>query len=130
MFLSGYQFMKQNLCTIWFVALFVFAANLSLCAQKNAENQISDSLTAIANSYTRVGKVNVISIQPNQVLHTITITVNEKLGYMPFRQDNVKRIYKAINKIVAHNYNGYTLICKVDNKTVFGSSAFTTFSYQ
>lgn len=110
--------MKRNLCTIWFVALFVSATNLSLYAQKNLENQISDSLTVIANSYTRIGKVNVVNILPNKVMNTICISANEKLGYMPFRPENVKRIYKAINKIIARKYNGYDICCKVENKKI------------
>lgn len=110
--------MKQKLHSIWFVALFLLATNSSIYAQKNLENQVADSLTAIANSYTRVGKVNVLSIKPNQSLNTITVFANEKLGYMPFRPGNVKRIYKAITKIISRKYTGYTVYCKVENKNI------------
>ena len=92
--------------------------NLSISAQKNIENQISDSLTSIVNSYTRVGKVNLISFSPNAKTNVLTVTVNERLGYMAFRPDNVKRIYAAINKIIARKYIGYTIYCQVENQNI------------
>jgi len=110
--------MRRNLHTIWFVALFTFGTSVSISAQKNLENQISDSLTVIVNSYTRAGRVNVTKFSPDSKSNSITITVNERLGYMPFRPDNVKRIYKAIDKIIAHKYNGYSVSCQVDNQNI------------
>ena len=110
--------MKHNLLKIWFVSLFIIATNLSIYAQKNLENQISDSLTVIVNSYTRVGKVNLINFSPNSRTKVITVSVNERLGYMPFRPDNVKRIYAAINKIVARKFTGYTVYCQVENQNI------------
>jgi len=110
--------MKQNLLTCWFVALFVIGTSVSSFAQKNLENLISDSLTVIANSYTRVGKVNVIKFSPDPKSNIINISANERLGYMPFRPNNVKRIYNAISKIVAHKYAGYSIICQVDNQNI------------
>ena len=110
--------MKHNMLKIWFVTLIYIAANFSIYAQKNLENQISDSLTAIVNSYTRVGKVNLINFSPNAKTNIISITVNERLGYMPFRPENVKRIYAAINKIIAHKYVGYSVNCQVENQNI------------
>jgi len=110
--------MRQNFNSIWFVALLIIGTNLSTYAQKNLENQISDSLTIITNSYTRVGKVSLINFSPNTKSKVIYVTANERLGYMPFRPENVKRIYNAINKIVARKYPGYSVICQVDNQNI------------
>jgi hypothetical protein len=65
--------MKQNLHTIWFVALLIVGTYLPSFAQKNIETQISDSLTIIANSYTRVGKVNVINFSTNTKTNIIYV---------------------------------------------------------
>ena len=110
--------MKQNLHTIWFVALLLVGTYLPSFAQKNIENQISDSLTVIANSYTRVGKVNVINFLYNTKTNIITVFANERLGYMPFRQENVKRIYNAISKITSNRYPGYSIVCQIDNQKI------------
>jgi len=110
--------MRQNLHTIRVVALFLTVTSLSLSAQKNLENQISDSLTSIANSYSRVGRVNVINFSANQKTNTIYVSANERLGYIPFRPENVKRIYKAISKVIVHKYNGYSIVCQVENQNI------------
>ena len=109
--------MKQKLHSVWFVALFIIGTNLSLFAQKNIESQISDSLTIIANSFTKVGKVNA-NLLTNHKYNTVTISANERLGYMPFRPENVKRIYNALTKILAHKYAGYSIVCQVDNQNI------------
>ena len=110
--------MKQNLHSSLIVALLLAATNLSSSAQKNIESQISDSLTVIANSYTRVGKVTVINFLSNPKTSSVYILANEKLGYMPFRQDNVKRIYNALSSILIHKYSGYSIVCQVDNQNI------------
>jgi len=110
--------MRQNLFTIWLTALFIFGTSISIFAQKNLESQISDSLTVIVNSYTRAGKVTVSTFSADSKSNSITVTVNERLGYMPFRPDNVKRIYKAINKIIAQKYSGYSVVCQVDKQNI------------
>ncbi len=99
------------------VALLVIGINFSVVAQKTLDSQISDSLTIIANSYTRVGKVNII-FSPNPKSNVITILANERLGYIPFRPENVKRIYNALSKILAHKYPGYSIVCQVDNQNI------------
>ncbi|MDP4238714.1 MAG: xanthan lyase [Bacteroidota bacterium] len=101
-----------------FAALLLIITSLSTFAQKSSENQISDSLTAIVNSYTKAGKVNGITLSANPKTHSVTVTANEKLGYMPFRPDNVKRIYNALNKILAHKYAGYSVVCRVENQDI------------
>jgi len=110
--------MNYNLLKTGFFSLLFLAFSLSISAQKNIENQISDSLTAIVNSFTRAGRVNLISLSPNVKTNVLTVSVNERLGYMAFRPDNVKRIYAAINKIIAHKYAGYTVNCQVDNQNI------------
>ena len=110
--------MKQNLHTIWFVALLIVGTYLPSFAQKNIETQISDSLTIIANSYTRVGKVNVINFSTNTKTNIIYVSANERLEYLPFRPENVKRIYNAISKITSYRYPGYSIVCQVDNQNI------------
>jgi len=110
--------MKKKYLTIFVSVLLFCCANLTLYGQKNVESQMEDSLTAIANSYTWVGKVNVIGFSANLKTKSIIITANERLGYVPFRPGNVKRIYDAISKILPSKYNGFSITCQVDNRNI------------
>jgi len=110
--------MLKKCRSILIVVLLFCSANLTLYGQKNVEKQIEDSLTAIANSYTWVGKVSVIGFSANVKTHKIIVTANERLGYMPFRPVNVKRIYDAIAKALPSKYDRYTVSCQVDNRNI------------
>lgn len=104
--------------TILLVALFVFGTNQTSYGQKSIENQISDSLTAIANSYTYVGKVNVSTFQVSTKSLGVWVGANERLSYMPFRPENVTRIYNAIRFILGNKYDGYKISCHVENRNI------------
>ncbi|NDP21684.1 MAG: xanthan lyase [Paludibacter sp.] len=110
--------MKYFRQKITVAALFFLLANQLTYGQKNIENQISDSLTAIANSYSRVGKVNIIDFQLNSKNFYVFIKANERLGFIPFRAENVKRIYKAIRKILPLKYSEYKIYCQVENQNI------------
>ena len=110
--------MRQILRTILIVTLFFFETNQTTYGQKHLENQISDSLTAIANSYTFVGKINLISFQLNTKSENVFISANERLSYMPFRPDNVKRIYNAIRTVLGLKYVGFGITCQVENRNI------------
>ena len=110
--------MRYNFHTVIVLALFFLGTNLNCYAQKSIESQIADTLTAIANSYTWVGRVNVTDFSPNVRTNKIFITANERLSNMPFRPDNVKRIYNAIAKILPSKYTGFSIICQVENRNI------------
>jgi hypothetical protein len=101
-----------------FVVLFLLATNPIYSAQKNFENQISDSLTLIANSYTYVGRIKVLNFSSNEKANKVSLSVTDRLAYIPFRPDNVKRIYNAIAKALPTKYLGYSIVCLVDNKQI------------
>ncbi|MDR3652440.1 MAG: xanthan lyase [Paludibacter sp.] len=110
--------MRHYLHIILVILFFWTGAGQKMCAQRNLENQISDSLTAIANIYTNVGKINVVSFKAigrNNIVH---ISANDRLSYIPFRPENVKRIYDAIYKILRRKYAGYSIICQVENRNI------------
>jgi hypothetical protein len=110
--------MKQILHTLLVIVLFVFANSQSSYGEKNPEVQISDSLTAIANSYTYVGRVNVINFTANPRTSTLVVMAHERMAYMPFRSENVTRIYNAIRKALPSKYAGYTIVCQVENRNI------------
>ena len=87
-------------------------------AQRTLESQIADSLTAIANKYTFVGKMKLQSVVINPKNSSIVVTASPFLAYMPFRADNVDRIYKAIRQITADKYPGYSISCLSDGKPI------------
>jgi len=87
-------------------------------AQSLLEKQISDSLTSIANKYTFVEKISVDNIYINNREKKIIIKANEKFGYMPFREENVKHIYRVLKQIFSPSYKNYKIVCMVDGQTI------------
>lgn len=100
------------------VVLFLLGVTTSIVGQKNIENQISDSLTAIANSYTYVGKINLTNFILNTKAGSVFVSANERMAYMPFRPENVKRIYNAIRSILPAKYAGFNITCQVENNNI------------
>ena len=86
--------------------------------QKSTENLISDSLTAIANSYSFVGKVSLKSFNINSKTEKVQVVANDRLSYIPFRPENVHRIYSAIRKIISPKYTDYKISCETDGKNI------------
>ncbi|MDR1653355.1 MAG: fibronectin type III domain-containing protein [Prevotellaceae bacterium] len=87
-------------------------------SQNGLEKQIADSLTVIANSYSDIGKVTGVTIQANKSDKTLTVFAPAKLSYIPLREENVARIYKAIKRITASKYDGYAIKCITDEKAI------------
>jgi hypothetical protein len=110
--------MRCFLHIILIFCLLLVGTNGSAYAQKNPESQISDSLTAIANKLTVVGRINVTGFSVNSKTNTICVIANDKLSYIPFRPETVKRIYKAISSIVSRKYFGYSIVCQVENQKI------------
>lgn len=110
--------MRQYFKTSWIVLLLLFGTTFTLFAQKKPESQISDSLTAIANCYIRSGRINIVDFYINARTNTVHVTANDRLAYMPFRPENVKRIYNAISKIIGRRYTGYSIVCQVENRKI------------
>ncbi len=110
--------MIQSLKKLSIIVFVVFVVNAELFAQKNIENQIADSLTAIANNYTYVGRITLSDFSINLKANKIQVSASEKFAYMPFRPNNVKRIYNAITKILPSKYNGFSVVCQVENKNI------------
>ncbi|OIP84319.1 MAG: xanthan lyase, partial [Porphyromonadaceae bacterium CG2_30_38_12] len=87
-------------------------------SQRNLEKIISDSLTYIAARYANVGKVNVSSILANDKTNTLTIVANDALSYIPFRPENVTRIYSMLGNVCAKVYPDYAIACISDKKKI------------
>jgi hypothetical protein len=110
--------MRQILPVILVVALLIIGGSQPAYSQKNLEKEISDSLTAIANSYTSVGRINLTNFELNTKSGSVFISANEKLAYMPFRPENVKRIYNAVRSILPFKYAGYKISCEVEKRDI------------
>ena len=110
--------MRRCLLNGWIILFFIFGITAPSYGQKRPEAQISDSLTAIANSYIRIGRINVSDFYANAKTNTVHVVVNDRFGFMPFRPDNVKRIYSAISKVIGRKYTGYSVVCQIDNKKI------------
>ncbi|MEI6752168.1 MAG: xanthan lyase [Paludibacter sp.] len=80
------------------------------------ENQISDSLTVIANSYTFIGRVNVVGFTARN--GAVAVSMADKFSNMPFRPENVQRIYNAIKTIVERKNPVSSVVCLVEGRRI------------
>ena len=102
----------------WIILLILLETTVALYGQKKPEVQISDSLTVIANNYIRIGRINVVDFYANAKTNTVHVSVQDRFGYMPFRPENVKRIYSAISRILGSRYHDYSIVCQIENKKI------------
>lgn len=109
--------MKNNPLKYFFLIILLSSAGY-LSAQTDIKKTISDSLTNIANDYIFSDKINGIKLNVDKKAKSIEVTANELLGYLPFRQDNVTRIYQAMEKILYPNYPGYRIKVTAYNKDI------------
>lgn len=86
-----------------------------LPAQRIAEKEISDSLTVIANSYFRVGTIRVEQTQIRHKTAEIFIRVSPRFSQIPFRPENVRRIYAAIQQAIPPQLRKYRILCSTDH---------------
>lgn len=110
--------MKKNFQFLLLLLFLLLGINSKSYSQQAIKNQIADSLTAIANINLYAGKIKVNSININNSTKTIVVIANERLGNIPFREENVNRIYAAISKIVGKNYTGYKIYCKANDTNI------------
>ena len=111
--------MKFYLRFVILIIVLFFGVLNSIYCQKKLEKQISDSLTVIANSYvSAIGKVAVLSVSYTAQPNTILITASDKLAYLPFRPDNVARIYSALSTVLAPKADSISIVCQVGNKSI------------
>lgn len=107
----------------FFIILFIFICTQASFSQNDAnannlKQQIGDTLNVIANSEIWVGNVAVRNLNINKRTKTLTITTNESLGYLPFREKNVNEIYSAIRSFLPNEYDRYKVYCKVGRNNI------------
>ncbi|NDV46774.1 xanthan lyase [Paludibacter sp. 221] len=87
-------------------------------SQNGLKQQISDTLSTIANTEIWVGNVEVRNVNINKRKKIITVTTNETLGYLPFRQETVNQIYNAVKAVLPAEYNRYKVYCRVGQNNI------------
>jgi len=92
--------------------------SVTVFSQRNYEKIIGDSLTKIAAKYASVGRITVLAIQTNVGENTLTINASDALSYIPFRPDNVERIYSMISNVTNQAYPDFKVICITDRKKI------------
>lgn len=93
------------------ILMLIFFSAQEIHAQKILENQIGDSLTAIARKHAAVGRITVSAIKANIQSKTLTITISDRLAEIPLRPENVAHIYQTLERITKAKYPGYKLTC-------------------
>jgi len=108
--------MFKYTCLRWLFFLIIIPA--FLFSQKNQEKIIGDSLTLIAAGYANVGKITIAPIVVNKTDNTLTINANDNLSYIPFRPQNVQRIYNMLANVTRKTYPNYQISCITDKKKI------------
>lgn len=90
----------------------------TVSASASIRKLISDSLTAIANDYILSDTINKVQINVNSKQRILTITAADNFGELPFRHENVDRIYAALKSITSEKYPNYQLIAKAYNRPI------------
>ncbi|MBN2766212.1 MAG: N-acetylmuramoyl-L-alanine amidase [Paludibacteraceae bacterium] len=100
------------------ILLLLYLSAQDSSGQKILENQISDSLTAIARKHASVGRVKVNSINVNNRNKTLLITASDRLAEIPMRPENVEQIYKMLEHVTKEKYPGYKIECISDKTAI------------
>lgn len=87
-------------------------------AQKNPEKLIADSLTQLAAKHAAVGKITVLQLTISMPDSTLIVTASDALSYIPFRPENVKRIYDMIGNVTRKAYPNFKITCITDKKKI------------
>jgi hypothetical protein len=83
------------------------------------ERQIEDSLTVIANAYTNVGHIAVKPLLISENTKTVKVrATTNRFSHIPFRPDNVFRIYSALREILGRKYSGYEIVCEANERPI------------
>ena len=111
--------MKNTIRHIVSITLFILFSH-SAIAQSNSNliKQIGDTLNVIANREVQAGNVTVRNLSISSKSKTITISANENLGSLPFREENVTEIYSVIRSILPEEYSRYAIYCKVGENRI------------
>ena len=117
---SGFD--KRNEMRLKLILVVCFVVGLlnlhALPVLRTPEQRIADSLTVIANSTVASERINKIKINFNKAKDTITITAGENFGYLPFRKENVTRIYNALYAIFSWTYPRSVIKVKAYDKYI------------
>lgn len=110
---------KTYLTFCLFISLLFTTHHLSAQNTTYLEKQIADSLTSIANSYIRVGRITVKPLLISENTKTIKVrTASNRFSHIPFRPDNVFRIYSVLREILGNEYVDYEIICETNDQAV------------
>lgn len=109
--------MKKQVLT-YFLTLLLMLLSTETTAQRALEQRISDSLTVIANDYFYTASINRIKINVNRQRRSVVVTASENLGFFPFREDNVNRIYNAMHSILSATYPNHTIRVEAYNRDI------------
>jgi len=100
------------------IIIFFLLLPIHVFAQKNQEKLIADSLTQIAAKYANVGKISVVQLDVIRTDSTLIVIASDALSYIPFRPENVKRIYSMIANVTRKTNPNYKITCITDTKKI------------
>ena len=97
---------------------FLILSSFSLFSQKNPEKLIADTLTQLAARYANVGRISVSPLQVNETENTLTVIASDALSNIPFRPENVERIYSMIWNVTRKLYPDFKIVCLTDRQKI------------
>ncbi|MDR2651459.1 MAG: xanthan lyase [Prevotellaceae bacterium] len=80
--------------------------------------QISEKLTAISNTYTNIGNLQIRKITIDDKAKRIVINASESLSYVPFRPDNIEEMYNAIKPLFTEKQQKYKFTIRTNGISI------------
>lgn len=103
---------KTHAVRLAFLLSGFFAATLPLQAQplpQDVRDRIGDLLTETARTTIRSGRITIDSVAADK--KTLELYAGENCAYIPFREDNVRRIYDGIRELLPPGSNARRSSC-------------------
>ncbi|HIV59950.1 MAG TPA: xanthan lyase, partial [Candidatus Alistipes pullistercoris] len=110
---------KTHAVRLAFLLSGFFAATLPLQAQplpQDVRDRIGDLLTETARTTIRSGRITIDSVAADK--KTLELYAGENCAYIPFREDNVRRIYDGIRELLPAGFKRKEIVLFSDGKRI------------
>lgn len=110
---------KTHAVRLAFLLSGFFAATLPLQAQplpQDVRDRIGDLLTETARTTIRSGRITIDSVAADK--KTLELYAGDNCAYIPFREDNVRRIYDGIRELLPAGFKRKEIVLFSDGKRI------------
>jgi hypothetical protein len=103
--------MKKNkfrLSFFWVFVLMCLCSQAEVITNRDLKKAISDSLTVYYQKQL-AGQTLVNQLDVDKKSHTLTVTMDESLAYLPLKEDEVKKMYQCVQSLLPDSLTRFKL---------------------